>query len=183
MSTKSASKQTPQTATVAEWARQPIPPLEHGDTLTRDEFERRYHAMPNVKKAELIEGRVYMPSPVRRKNHCEPDSTLITWLGVYRAATPGVRAANNGTVRLDEYNEPQPDADLRIDEACGGQSRVSADDYLEGAPELAVEIAASSAVYDLREKQEVYRRNGVREYIVWHTVTKQVHWFSLEAGG
>ena len=29
------------------------------------EFERRYEAMPEVKKAELIEGEVYMPSPVR----------------------------------------------------------------------------------------------------------------------
>ena len=31
-----------------------IPPLESGDRLTRQEFERRYQAMPNTKKAELI---------------------------------------------------------------------------------------------------------------------------------
>jgi Uma2 family endonuclease len=159
-----------------------LPPLENGDHLTRAEFERRYHAMPGVKKAELIEGKVYMPSPVRRKNHSEPDSAMITWLTVYRAATPGVRSANNGTVRLDETNEPQPDADLRIDEAFGGQSFVGPDDYLEGAPELVVEIAASSAAYDLREKLEAYRRNGVREYIVWATFDAQVYWFDLTAG-
>ena len=41
-----------------------ILPLEHGDHLTREEFERRYEAMPHVRKAELIEGVVYMPSPV-----------------------------------------------------------------------------------------------------------------------
>jgi Uma2 family endonuclease len=159
-----------------------IPPLRDGEQLTRTEFERRYHAMPEIKKAELIEGRVYMPSPVRRKFHCEPDNTLAGWLFVYSVATPGVRAGSNGTVRLDDLNEPQPDADLRIDEACGGQSSVGADDYLEGAPELVVEIAASSAARDLREKKEAYRRNGAREYIVWATVEAQVQWFSLEDG-
>ena len=40
-----------------------VAPLENGDRLTRAEFERRYDAMPHVKKAELIEGEVYMPSP------------------------------------------------------------------------------------------------------------------------
>ena len=40
-------------------------PLENGDRLTRAEFERRYAAMPRLKKAELIEGIVYVPSPVR----------------------------------------------------------------------------------------------------------------------
>lgn len=172
MSTKTTMKQT----------EAPLPYLEQGDHLTRDEFERRYHAMPGVKKAELVEGKVYMPSPVRRKSHGEPDSLLVTWLGVYSAATPGVLAANNSTVRLDQSNEPQPDADLRIDEAYGGQAVVSPDDYLEGAPELVIEIAASSATYDLREKLTVYHRNGVREYIVWTTFDEQVYWFSLEAG-
>ena len=33
-----------------------IPPLESGDHLTRHEFERRYQARPDIKKAELIEG-------------------------------------------------------------------------------------------------------------------------------
>jgi hypothetical protein len=46
-----------------------VPSLRHGDRLTRDEFERRYSAMPAVKKAELIEGVVYMPSPVRAQGH------------------------------------------------------------------------------------------------------------------
>jgi Uma2 family endonuclease len=159
-----------------------IPPLENGDTLTRAEFERRYHAMPRVKKAELIEGKVYMPSPVRRRHHSEPDGSVTGWLYNYRAATLGVRMGVNGTVRLDETNEPQPDADLRIDERYGGQSKVSDDDYLEGAPELVVEISASSATHDLREKLKAYQRNGVREYIVWATFDQQVYWFNLAAG-
>ena len=176
------SKPTNETTQATGAAKALIPPLENGDTLTRAEFERRYHAMPHVKKAELIEGKVYMPSPARRKYHCIPDNTIAGWLFTYRAATPGVSSANNGTVRLDDTNEPQPDADLRIEERCGGQSKVSEDDYLEGAPELVVEIAASSAAYDLREKLAAYQRNGVREYIVWATFDQQIYWFSLAEG-
>src|SRR5712692_4776106 len=85
------------------------PPLENGDFLTRDEFERRYDAMPHLKKAELIEGVVHMPSPVRWNHHASPDVDFLCWLGYYRAFTPGVRAGGNATLRLDLDNEPQPD--------------------------------------------------------------------------
>jgi Uma2 family endonuclease len=156
-----------------------LPPLENGDRLTRAEFERRYTAMPDVKKAELIEGIVYMSSPVR-VIHSQPHADLMAWLGVYRAATPGVSAHDNPTVRLDADNEPQPDALLRIER--GGGSTISDDDYIEGAPELVIEIAASSASYDLHDKMRVYRRNGVGEYIVWRTQTQQIDWFYLEEG-
>ena len=159
-----------------------LPILESGDRLTRDEFERRYAAMPHLQKAELIEGVVYVASPLKYKSHGQPHSDMMTWLGVYRAATPGVEVADNTTVRLDLDNEPQPDALLRIDEACGGQSRISEDDHVEGAPELIVEIAASSASYDLHDKLRVYRRNGVQEYIVWQMAEQKLDWFSLQAG-
>ena len=153
-----------------------LPPLENGDKLTRDEFERRYQAMPDLKKAELIEGVVYVASPLRFEGHGKPHFQLITWLGVYSAATPGVEGGDNATTRLDLDNEPQPDALLRI---ASGQSRISDDDYVEGAPELVVEIAASSAAYDLHNKLRVYRRNGVQEYLVWTTYENQLTWFRL----
>jgi Uma2 family endonuclease len=151
-----------------------IPPLEAGDHLTRREFEQRYEAMPEVKKAELIEGVVYIPSPVRAKSHGEPHSHIMTWLGVYRAMTPGVQLLDNATIRLDLDNEPQPDATLRIESMVGGRSLLSEDDYLEGAPELIAEVAASGASYDLHEKLRAYRRNGVQEYVVWRVYYKQV---------
>jgi len=158
----------------------PVPALANGDRLTRREFERRYEAMPHVKKAELIEGTVYMPSPVHATAHGEPHAHLITWLGVYAAATPGVEVADNATVRLDLDNEPQPDALLRIDADGGGQSRISADDYVEGPPELIVEVAHSSAAYDLHDKKQAYRRNQVQEYVVWQIEDERVDWFVLE---
>jgi Uma2 family endonuclease len=158
------------------------PPLENGDRLTRREFERRYAAQPRLKKAELIEGEVYMSSPVHLEGHAEPHSQVITWLGVYQAATPSVRLADNATVYLDEDNEVQPDALLRIASTTQRRARVSADDYLDGAPELAVEIAASSATIDLTSKLKVYRRNGVQEYIVWPVYDGILHWFQLREG-
>lgn len=156
-----------------------IPPLENGDRLTRAEFERRYHATPGV-RAELIEGVVYvMASPVRVARHGEPHAALNGLLFNYLIATPGVRLADNATVRLDLDNEPQPDALLLIDPARGGQARISADDYVEGAPELVAEVAASSASLDLGDKLRAYRRNGVREYLVWRALDRAIDWFVL----
>jgi Uma2 family endonuclease len=156
-----------------------IPPLENGDRLTRPEFERRYSAMPHVKKAELIEGVVYMPSPVRHEGHGRQHSELNGWLVVYSASTPGVEASDNTTVRLDLDNEPQPDLLLRV--SAAGQSRID-DGYIDGAPELVAEIASSSTAYDLHQKLDTYRRHGVREYIVWQTLDNIIDWFILREG-
>jgi hypothetical protein len=136
--------------------------------------------MPGLKKAELIEGVVYVPSPVRFEQHGEQHADLMTWLGVYRVHTPGVRVGDNSTVRLDLDNEPQPDGVLLIDPACGGQAIIDADGYIAGAPELAAEIAASTASLDLNLKHRVYRRSGVREYVVWRVPDRAVDWFILK---
>jgi Uma2 family endonuclease len=158
-----------------------IPALSAGDVLTRDEFERRYAAMPQLKKAELIEGVVYMPSPVRHVQHGHPHALLTNWLGAYAEATPGTDLSSNATVRLDLDNEPQPDVVLRVDRAHG-TSRVGADGYLEGPPELIVEVAASTVSYDLHQKLHVYRRAGVREYLVLRSEDAAVDWFALRGG-
>lgn len=155
-------------------------PLENGDKLTRAEFERRYNATPSVKKAELIEGVVYVASPLRFRSHGKPHAYIMGWLVGYEAATPGVELGDNATVIIDADNEPQPDALLRIE--TGGQSRINEDDYVEGAPELIVEVAASSASYDLHEKLKVYRRNQVQEYLVWRVYDRQFDWFRLKSG-
>ncbi len=159
-----------------------VPWLQAGDRLSRPEFERRFDATPNLKKAELLEGMVYMPPPVSDQNHSQPHFDLITWLGLYRAATSGVVGGDNGSLRLDLDNEPQPDAYLRILTECGGQSRIDAQGYVEGAPELVAEVAANSVSYDLHVKLNVYRRHGVREYIVWRVLDEAIDWFVLREG-
>ncbi|CAG0946995.1 hypothetical protein ANRL1_03532 [Anaerolineae bacterium] len=160
----------------AKFFQNPMPPLESGDHLTRAEFERRYEADPAIKKAELVEGVVYMPSPVSAI-HSETHADVIGWLSVYCAGTQGVKLHDNATVHLDTDNEVQPDALLRLE--TGGRSRIGADGYIEGAPELIVEIAASSAAIDLHAKKNVYRRNGVQEYIVWQVYDERIDWFEL----
>jgi Uma2 family endonuclease len=157
-----------------------IPPLESGDRLTLSEFERRYAAMPRQKKAELVEGVVYLPSPVRHDVHGNPHADLLGWLVQYRAHTTGISVGDNSTVRLDLDNEFQPDALLMIERARGGQARVGDDGYVEGAPELVAEVAATSASIDLNAKLHVYRRTKIREYIVWRTFDQAIDWFVLQ---
>jgi Uma2 family endonuclease len=159
-----------------------LPPLHAGDRLSRFEFERRYEAHPEIKKAELIDGVVYMPSPLCFPDHAEPHAQMITWLGVYVAATPGVHAGDNATVRLDLENEVQPDALLRLEPEVGGRSRVTEEHYLEGPPELVLEIAASSASYDLHMKLRAYQRSGVEEYIAVQMYERRLDWFRLREG-
>lgn len=156
-----------------------ILPLENGERLSRCEFEHRYQAMPKHKKAELIEGVVYLESTLSFLSHAEPQSNLIDWLWNYRIATPGIKLGTEPKVRLDQDNEPQPDAVLFIDQNLGGNSQLTKDEYIEGAPELVVEIAANSEAYNLHVKEKAYRRNGIQEYIVWYVLENQLNWFQL----
>ena len=158
----------------------PIPPLESGDQLTRAEFERRYHAMPANVRAELIEGVVYMSSPVRHKYHGKPQVRLVHSVVEYVDHTEGTDCSDNATVRLDLSNEPQPDIILFLGQLLSGQISETEDGYLVGAPELVVEIAASTASVDLHAKLKAYRRNRVQEYIVWRVLDEEIDWFSWQ---
>ncbi|MFN0076415.1 MAG: Uma2 family endonuclease [Prosthecobacter sp.] len=158
-----------------------IPPLENGDHLAAAEFLRRYEAMPEVKKAELIQGVVYlMASPVRIDLHGDPDSLAQGWLFTYAAHTRGVKSSTNATNRLGPDDIPQPDGMLRLLPQYGGQAKVDAKGYLCGAAELVVEVAASSASVDTREKFTTYRRARVQEYLVWRTRDQAVDWWVME---
>jgi len=166
----------------AEAASSAEPLLEPGDRLSRDECERRYERMTQVKKAELIEGTVFMPLPVRAQKHAQPHSHLSGWLVLYASETPNVGSFDNPSLRLDLDNEPQPDLVLIKRATSGGRVKISADDYIEGPPELVVEIVASSRAYDLHQKKAVYRRNGVQEYLAWITGEPRVVWWQLAEG-
>ncbi|MEM6560130.1 MAG: Uma2 family endonuclease [Planctomycetota bacterium] len=161
-----------------------VPPLVNGDHLTREEFHRRYEAMPEVKKAELIEGVVYMPSPVSL-NHSEPHDALACWRGFYRMRTPGLISGMDSTVFLDGINEPQPDVALGIPRAAGGQTDITVVKgrrYIGSAPELCVEVAMSTSSIDLNAKLRSYERNGVQEYVVVLGEPPEVRWMVLENG-
>jgi len=138
--------------------------------------------MPNVKKAELLEGVVHMPSPVRHTHHGLPHGLLARWLGDYVRATPGAQLSIGATLRLvDENEEPQPDLVLFV-LPPSGTARIDAEGYLVGPPELVVEVAASSAASDLDQKLRIFRRAGVSEYLVVRVEAAAVDWFVLRHG-
>jgi hypothetical protein len=154
--------------------------LQNGDSLGATEFLRRYEAMPDIKKAELVAGVVYVQTPVRITLHGEPDSLIQTWLGIYAAFTPGVRGATNATACLSSEDVPQPDGLLRILPENGGRTKVDPQGYLQGAPELVVEISANGASLDLHKKFTAYRLAGACEYLVWRTEDSVVDWWMLK---
>jgi Uma2 family endonuclease len=156
--------------------------LESGDHLTREEFHRRYEARPDIRKAELVMGVVYVTSPLNSTRHGEPHSFVIGWLTVFAAKTPGLRVTDNATVYLSEDSEVQPDVCLFWDPPRSGTAHRRPDGYIEGAPVLVVEVANSSASYDLYEKKEAYRRAGVPEYIVWAVRDGRIAWYHLRGG-
>ena len=158
------------------------PPLVDGERLGREEFHRRYLAMPHVKKAELIDGVVHMPSPVRTDVHGSPHYVTIAWLGTYSFSTPGLIGSDNGTVRLAGDNEVQPDVFLMIERKRGGRASLEPDGYVTGGPELAVEVAASSLSKDRNAKFRLYRDNGVSEYVLWRVEDGVIDWFVLRDG-
>jgi Uma2 family endonuclease len=156
-----------------------VPPLAAGDHLTRDEFLRRWEAQPAIKRAELIGGRVYMPSPVSG-DHGIMDRWVGTWLGVYEAATPGVGGANNATsLMLDDA--PQPDLSLLILPEYGGSSRMEGL-FFHGGLEFVAEVSATSASNDLHDKYDLYQSAGVREYLVVLLFEAEIRWHVLVDG-
>ncbi len=159
-----------------------VPPLESGDRLSSGaEFMRRYEAHPEINKAEFIAGVVYVASPVRFKYHGQPHADILLWLGYYRAVTPHISTADNTTLYLDADTIVQPDACLWRTQ--GRSVTATEDDYLEGAPELVVEVAASSAAYDLHDKRCAYEHAGVQEYLVVQVYERHIDWWTLREGG
>lgn len=159
-----------------------VPPLENGDRLTREEFEQRYLGMPHVKKAELIEGMVHVPSPVSHDYHGEQHTTLTWLLQHYVVFTPGTFASDNTTVKLDNENELQPDVFLAVRPECGGSVRIDRKGYVNGAPELVAEVSGSTVSIDLGKKLGVYEGHKAREYLVWRVYEDAIDWHVLTRG-
>lgn len=151
-----------------------------GDFLSREEFLRRWEASPKIKFAELIRRVVYMPPPVSM-THRRPYFILVTWMGVYAAATPGCRGCTNTTWLMAGEETPQPDISLRILPEYGGQSRVEGK-YPAGSPEFLTEVCLSSTSYDLHQKLEVYEESGVQEYLAVLLKEREIRWHRLGDG-
>ena len=157
-------------------------PLQNGDRLTREEFERRYFAMPDVIKAELLEGEVYIPSRDRLRICAQYRMAFTLWIGNYIAYTSGLSAGLNSTVMIDQDNEPLPDIVMLIKPEFGGQIRLDVEGYIHGAPEFVADITDNIEIREWRKKRTVYRRNHVLEYIVWRVCDDAIDWFAFRDG-
>jgi Uma2 family endonuclease len=162
----------------AERTRPPklLPPLVAGEHLDQPTFHERFEAMPPGTWAELVDGVVYMPSPMRH-DHGQESRVVAGWLDSYQRLTPGVDGGDGSTLKLDLRGEPQADHHLRIPADAGGQSRIDEEGYIAGAPELVVEVARSTRSFDLNAKKADYERVGVREYLVVELDPNRIHWF------
>jgi len=158
------------------------PTLEPGDHLDQKTFHELYQQTPEHVKAELIEGVVHMPSPLKVR-HGTVHAKVMCWLTLYEAQTPAVGVLDNATAILGEFSEPQPDGNLFIREEYGGQTRINEEDYLVGAPELISEVSLSSVAIDLHGKRRDYERAGVQEYVVFILREHRVVWFVRGASG
>ena len=157
-----------------------LPPLQNGDRLDAKEFCRRWDGTPGLKRAELIGGQVYMNPPVS-ESHGGPHWDLSFWIGHYVVATEGLKATSDTSVQFGPQDMPQPDVVVRIKEQYGGKSHL-VDGMLHGVPEFLIEVAASSAAYDLYVKKQLYAAQGVQEYLVHAVHERKFVWFSLESG-
>ena len=154
------------------------PYLAAGDHLTRDEFLRIWEQLPHVKRAELIGGVVYMPSP-QRKEHGNMDRRMAAWQCIYEVSTPGLEGGANVTSFIGE-DCPQPDDYMAIRPEYGGASWGKK--YVEGAPELLTEVSFSSVSIDLHEKFDLYQQAGIQEYLVVLVKKSEIRWHRLVKG-
>jgi Uma2 family endonuclease len=149
--------------------------LVEGQRLDQPTFHALYEAMPPGTRAELIDGVVYMPSPVGSA-HGRAHFPVIAWLSFYLENTPSVEGLDNATTILGWKSEPQPDALLRIFPECGGRSH-DEEGYIRGAPELVVEVSKATRYVDLGPKLDDYERAGVLEYVVRAIDPDEIYWF------
>jgi Uma2 family endonuclease len=149
--------------------------------MTQAEFHRRYQAYPDDVKFELIGGTVYMTSPLSWP-HGIYHEELSFVLGLYRRATPGVEVGLDATAILSEESEPRPDLAIRILPEYGGQSKLNAQKFVTGPPELLAEVAYSSRSIDLNQKKADYRQAGICEYLVLCIEDQTLHWFDFHLG-
>jgi Uma2 family endonuclease len=169
-----------------------VPLLSDGDRLTSEEFLRRYEADPYVVRAELLKGVVHINArrvtvngketivpPISGGGHSGPQAKVMTLLGLYSAQTPGLELNGPTTVHVSTLNNPEPDALLRILPEYGGASSLGEDDYIDGPPELLVEISNTTGARDMGTRLEAYRDEGVKEYLVWRTNKGEMNWFVL----
>jgi Uma2 family endonuclease len=155
-------------------------PLVEGQRLDQPEFHRRYEAIASEARAELVNGVVFIPSPVGPE-HGRAHVPALVWLSYYEENTPGVEVLDNTSTVLGPQSEPQPDAQLRILSECGGRTETDRR-FVQGVPELLVEVSHTTRYIDLGPKLDDYERAGVWDYVVCALEPDEVLWHVRQEG-
>jgi hypothetical protein len=151
-----------------------------GDRMTLEEFLERWEQMPDLKFAELIDGTVYMPSPISRE-HMRVDSRVQGLCSYYCLRTAGTESGTNGTWLLNGVGGAQPDCSVHILQEFGGRSTTKRG-LAAGAPEFVAEVCYSSRAYDLGPKLALYQAAGVDEYLAILVEERRFEWRVLING-
>jgi len=147
------------------------------DLISVDDF---YALVPDGRKADLIDGVIYMASPDSRRAN---DLTGF----VYRLFEGFVEARDIGgkvffsrfACRISEFNAPEPDVGYVRPE----RADLVEDGGLRGAPDIAVEIVSrESRRRDYEDKRGLYEESGVAEYWIIDPIQQRVEFLVLQEG-
>lgn len=154
--------------------------LAPGDRMGLEEFLERWEQSPELKFAELIDGVVYMPSPLSVP-HSRFDGRAHSLLGYYGLRSGVCEIFPNATWIL-RGSAPQPDLAVALSPEYGGKMEAAPRDLATGLPELVVEVCRSSRSYDLGPKLALYQRGGVPEYLAILVEERRFEWRILDQG-
>jgi Uma2 family endonuclease len=140
-----------------------------------------YKSLPEGTLAELIDNVIYMsPSPIS-KHQVILNKINVQFYNHLAKNNAGIVYVSPLDVYLDEKsNAVQPDLSVVLNE---GNARVDENGYINGAPDLIVEILSpGNAQHDLVSKKELYERFGVKEYWIVDPETRKAQGFQFQKG-
>lgn len=154
-----------------------VPQLPEQGQWTYDDWAR----LPDDgTRYEVIDGELYM-TPPPAVFHQSASGRLFRLMSNYvEDKKLGYVYASPLGVRLPKQPVPlEPD----IVFVSAAREKIIAEDYIEGAPDLVVEILSpSNWIYDRKEKFNVYKSAGVPEYWIVDYRAKTIEVFMLEHG-
>ncbi len=135
---------------------------------------RRYERLPEVKRAELLEGTVCVHPPlIYSLSHRR---TLLTYLLVrYQMLHPETETVGNTTWLIDGENVAQPDSSYRVKR--GGSSWLDQEGFLRGVPEMVFEVTS-----DIHSRKDLYQRVRAQEFVHWRVEFEAIDFYRLDSG-
>jgi len=142
-------------------------------------FDQFYEIVEENVKADLLDGKIIRDSPaiprhahvVSRLNHLISSYAETFDLGEVFGAT--------ATVRLTKYQGPEPDVFF----ICKSRLRIMGEKYIEGPPDLCVEvISRSSRKIDRGRKFVLYADHRVKEYWIVDPLRDTVEFYANQDG-